>query len=199
MTVSTVVLKPSKPSFGRPSLFRSVSLDTFIAAVAALCLGAHFLFRTNAPLFAALVLGGMPLVLKLGRNLLTGQFGSDLLARRFHRDGCALAPIFGRRDHHLLSGGNSLEQYATRRAASVLNALAKRMPSIAHRKVGDRLYDIPLDDIRLGDRLELLPHEICPVDGVVVSGQGKMDESYLTGEPFVISKAPWVRSAVRRR
>src|SRR5262249_52377022 len=33
-------------------------------------------------------------------------------------------------------------------------------------------------------------HEICPVDGVVVEGKGVMDESYLTGEPFEISKTP---------
>ena len=36
----------------------------------------------------------------------------------------------------------------------------------------------------------MLPHEICPVDGEVVHGHGTMDESYLTGEPFRISKGP---------
>ena len=43
---------------------------------------------------------------------------------------------------------------------------------------------------RSDDELMIYPHEICPVDGVVVSGQGSMDESYLTGEPFQIAKAP---------
>ncbi|MEQ1839558.1 MAG: heavy metal translocating P-type ATPase, partial [Verrucomicrobiales bacterium] len=38
--------------------------------------------------------------------------------------------------------------------------------------------------------LEVLPHEICPVDGTVVEGRGVMDESYLTGEPYMISKTP---------
>jgi heavy metal translocating P-type ATPase len=191
MTVSTVVSRRNRPSSGPPTLFRGVPPDTFIAAAAALCLGAHFLFRSNAPLLAALVFGGVPLVLKLGRNLFAGQFGSDLLA------GVSIVTAAMLQQYLvaviivlMLSGGNSLEQYATRRAASVLNALAKRMPRIAHRKTGDRLSDISLDDIRLGDRLELLPHEICPVDGVVVSGHGKMDESYLTGEPFVMAKAP---------
>jgi len=36
----------------------------------------------------------------------------------------------------------------------------------------------------------VLPHEICPADGTVVEGHGAMDESYLTGEPFQIAKAP---------
>ncbi len=36
----------------------------------------------------------------------------------------------------------------------------------------------------------MLPHEICPVDGTVLEGHGVMDESYLTGEPYVMSKTP---------
>jgi heavy metal translocating P-type ATPase len=42
----------------------------------------------------------------------------------------------------------------------------------------------------VGDELVILPHEICPVDGTVTSGHGSMDESFLTGEPYRISKAP---------
>jgi len=34
----------------------------------------------------------------------------------------------------------------------------------------------------------IYPHDICPVDGVVIEGHGVMDESYLTGEPFQITK-----------
>ncbi len=41
-----------------------------------------------------------------------------------------------------------------------------------------------------GDEILVLPHEICPVDGVVLTGRGVMDESYLTGEPFLMPKAP---------
>ena len=36
----------------------------------------------------------------------------------------------------------------------------------------------------------MFPHETCPVDGVVVEGHGTMDESYLTGEPYLLAKAP---------
>ena len=38
--------------------------------------------------------------------------------------------------------------------------------------------------------LVIFPHEICPVDGTVVAGSGVMDESYLTGEPYMMSKTP---------
>ena len=64
------------------------------------------------------------------------------------------------------------------------------MPSAAHRRRGDTIDEVPLDAVRIDDELVVYPHEICPVDGVVISGHGVMDESYLTGEPFMMAKAP---------
>ncbi len=98
----------------------------------------------------------------------------------------------------MLSGGQALEAYAVRSASSVLEALARRMPSIAHRKVGGRLEDVALDALAIGDRVVVFPHETCPVDGVVEEGHGVMDESYLTGEPYLISKTPGLGGALGR-
>jgi heavy metal translocating P-type ATPase len=77
-----------------------------------------------------------------------------------------------------------------RHAASVLRALARRMPSVAHRKTDGRVADAALEAVAIGDILVVFPHEICPVDGIVLEGHGTMDESFLTGEPFQMSKAP---------
>jgi heavy metal translocating P-type ATPase len=62
------------------------------------------------------------------------------------------------------------------------------MPSIAHRKRAADILDVALAEIAVGDTLVVYPHEICPADGVVIEGHGVMDESYLTGEPFQITK-----------
>jgi heavy metal translocating P-type ATPase len=88
----------------------------------------------------------------------------------------------------MLTGGEALESYALRSASSVLGALAKRMPSIAHRKRELEILDVELIEVAVGDTLVIYPHDICPVDGVVIEGHGVMDESYLTGEPFQITK-----------
>src|SRR5262245_54026657 len=90
----------------------------------------------------------------------------------------------------MLAGGETLEQYAVAEATSVLRALAARVPTLAHRRRGQAFEDVPVGDITVGDELSVLPHEICPVDGEVVQGHGSMDEAYLTGEPFQISKGP---------
>ena len=164
------------------------------------CIAVHLLLRfsggpgrafSDVPLLITLILGGLPLLFQLSKRVLAGQFGSDLLA------GASIITAVLLREYLvasivvlMLSGGTALEQYATRRAASVLNALAKRMPHIAHRRTSMGLTDVPLDGIAVEDRLIVLPHEICPVDGTVIEGHGTMDESYLTGEPFLISKTP---------
>jgi cation transport ATPase len=61
---------------------------------------------------------------------------------------------------------------------------------VAHRRTDSGFVDVPLNEVMVGDSLVVLPHEIVPVDGIVVEGHSRMDESYLTGEPFEISKTP---------
>ncbi len=148
-------------------------------------------FASTVPLYATLALGGLPLVFELARKMTKLQFGSDLLAGASILTSVALGEyLVGSIVVLMLSGGTALEQYATRRASSVLDALARRLPQAAHRKAAAGVCDVALDDVGIGDTLVVFPHEVCPVDGSVVDGRGIMDEAYLTGEPFRISKAP---------
>jgi heavy metal translocating P-type ATPase len=176
------------------------SKETYIAVLTMVGIAAHlglrYLTHTprltwRAPLFVALAVGGVPIMATLARRLWAREFGSDLLAGISILASVLLGEyLVGTIIVLMLSGGEALEQFATRRASSVLDALAKRMPQVAHRKRGTAVEELKLDDVQVGDRLIVFPHEICPVDGVVVEGRGVMDESYLTGEPFEISKAP---------
>src|SRR6266545_5930558 len=143
------------------------------------------------PLLAALVLGGLPLLAELLLHVVRGEFGSDLLAGISIITSAILDEyLAGALVVLMLSGGEALEAYAVRSASSVLEALARRMPSVAHRKRDASVTDVPLADVAIGDTLVVFPHEICPVDGTVIEGRGIMDESYLTGEPYMMSKAP---------
>lgn len=154
----------------------------------------RFGFRTSSganqiPLLVMLVLGGLPLLFDLLRKLLKRQFGSDLLGGISVITSVVLGEyLAGAIIVLMLSGGEALENYALRSASSVLAALAKRMPSIAHRKWESAIVDVALQEVVVGDILLIYPHDICPVDGVVIEGRGAMDESYLTGEPFQITK-----------
>lgn len=178
----------------------SAAWARLVAAASAAGIVVHLFLRfftshprvvAEVPLYAALVLGGVPLVWILARRLWAGEFGSDFLA------GASIVTAVLVREYLvativvlMLSGGTALETFATRRASRVLEALAKRMPTVAHRKAGQAHSDIPVSEIAVGDTLVVLPHEICPVDGSVVEGRGSMNEAYLTGEPFETEKAP---------
>jgi heavy metal translocating P-type ATPase len=145
----------------------------------------------DIPLIAVLVLCGIPLVVELLVKLVRLEFGSDLLA------GISIVTALLLREYLagalvvlMLSGGQALEEYAVRSASSVLEALAKRMPALAHVKRGVDIVDVPLEQVAVGDTVVVFPHETCPVDGFVTEGHGVMDESYLTGEPYMMSKVP---------
>ncbi len=143
----------------------------------------------NAPLLATLALGGAPLLYGLLRKVARREFGSDLLGGISIVTAALLGQyLAGSIIVLMLSGGEALEGYALRSASSVLAALAERMPSVGHRRREGATTDVALAQIEVGDTLVVYPHEICPADGVVVEGRGVMDESYLTGEPFQITK-----------
>ncbi|MCC2653017.1 MAG: cadA 1, partial [Microvirga sp.] len=171
---------------------------TVIAALSLAAILLHVLLRFafhappatfRIPLLATLVLGGGPLLYDLLRKLRKREFGSDLLGGISVVTSVVLGEyLAGSIIVLMLSGGEALEKYALRSASSVLAALAKRMPSAAHRKRGGEISDVAITEIAVGDTLVIYPHEICPADGVVIEGHGVMDESYLTGEPFQITK-----------
>ena len=142
------------------------------------------------PLIVALVFGGLPLVAELFWKLVHFQFGSDLLAGLSIVTSILLGEyLAGTLVVLMLSGGEALEAFAVKSASSVLDALARRMPTKAHRKTGEVIQDITVDQVAIGDALVVFPHEICPVDGTVLAGNGSMDEAFLTGEPYLMPKS----------
>jgi cation transport ATPase len=158
---------------------------TVIAAFSVIAILAHLVLRFgfhstaetyHIPLLATLILGGLPLLYELLRKLLKRKFGSDLLGGISIITSVLLGEyLAGSIIVLMLSGGEALESYALRSASSVLAALAKRMPSIAHRKKAAEMLDVALAEIAVGDTLVIYPHEICPADGVVIEGHGTMD------------------------
>lgn len=190
--------KEQKSANTSETRFAFLADNRIIAALSVFGIGTYlvlrYLLQVNAAqagwvLLAVLAIGGIPLVVGLIRRVLAGEFGSDILAGLSIATSAILGEFLaGAIIVLMLSGGTALEEYATRRASSVLRALARRMPLIAHQQHGNHWKDVDVSEIRVGERLVVLPHEICPADGVVVEGRGVMDESYLTGEPFQIEK-----------
>ena len=185
--LSNAAGKPLPATVAGSSWNESTLIASLAFAAIALNLSLRFLFNAPsrlqlAPLLIALAVGGVPLVVRLAVKLFRMEFGSDHLAGISIVTSVILGEyVVGVLVILMLSGGAAIEQYATRKASSVLDALARRMPQVAHRKTKENIADIKLDEISLGDSLLVFPYEICPVDGVVLEGNGKMNEAYLTG------------------
>lgn len=143
------------------------------------------------PLYFVLGISVLPLTLQILKKVLNKNFGADILAAIALLTSIVLREyLAGTLIVLMMAGGKTLEQFALRKASSVLGALAKRMPNSAHRQQSDQIEEVPIDEIAVGDLLVVFPHETTPVDGTVLEGQGSMDESYLTGEPYQVDKAP---------
>lgn len=84
--------------------------------------------------------------------------------------------------------GRLLEERAKNGTASAIKSLMGLAPKTAHLVTNGVVADAPLSALQKGDTVEVRPGEKIPVDGVVVSGSGRVDESMISGEPLPVDK-----------
>ena len=86
--------------------------------------------------------------------------------------------------------GKALELRAQGRTSDALHRLLDLQSQSARvvRKEGE--LDLPIDEVRQGDRIRVRPGERLPVDGEVVEGNSHIDESMLSGEPAPVARGP---------
>jgi len=90
--------------------------------------------------------------------------------------------------------GQVLELLARRRTSSAIRELLGLAPPVARRlDPNGAEQDVPLDQVRPGDRLRVRPGEKVPVDGLLIEGASSVDESLVTGEPVPVEKVPGSR------
>ncbi len=87
--------------------------------------------------------------------------------------------------------GQVLELRARSQTGAAIKALLGLAPKTARLIQEDGSEtDVPLDQVKPGDRLRVRPGEKIPVDGVVLDGRSSVDESMITGEPIPAEKQP---------
>jgi Cu+-exporting ATPase len=85
--------------------------------------------------------------------------------------------------------GKALESRAKRRARAALDSLSRLRPATARRLVDGVQTVVPLEEVRPGDSVVVLPGERFPVDATILEGRTTVDESMLTGEPTPLERA----------
>lgn len=149
----------------------------------------------DLPLYAQIVvtIAGavvtISMLIEMIKKMIHGDFGVDILAVT------AIVATLAVGDYWasmiillMLIGGDSLEDYANRKANSELKSLLDNSPEQAHRLNGDQVEDIKADSVKVDDVLLIRPGELVPVDGRVLEGDSNLDESSLTGESVPVEE-----------
>lgn len=144
---------------------------------------AHWILGTTA------LLSAIPLIAGMIEDLRSGKYGIDLLAATaiitsviLHEYWAGIIIVL------MLTGGESLEDYAERRARVELDALLTRAPKLAHVLRGRKTVDVAVDSVRAGDKLVIKAGEVVPVDAEIIEGESGFDESSITGESLPVEK-----------
>jgi P-type Cu+ transporter len=86
--------------------------------------------------------------------------------------------------------GQVLELSARERTSGAIRALLKLAPATARKIEDGGEREVPLDEVKVGDRLRVRPGEKVPVDGALLKGRSAVDESMITGESMPVTKEP---------
>ncbi len=139
----------------------------------------------------AAVAAMVPVTWSMVQDLRVGKYGVDILAVTatlvsvlMHQYWAGMVIVL------MLTGGEALEDYAGRRAKKELNALLARAPQKAHVLRGRKTLDLPVREVRVGDKLFVKAGETVPTDAVILEGDASLDESSLTGESLPQVKTP---------
>ena len=142
----------------------------------------------------AWTLGTLPVLLALFGQIIAslrrGDVGLDLVAALSMSAALAFGEtLAGNVVALMYAGGQLLESFAERRARREMTALLGRVAFTAMRYRGAALEEVPIVEIRQGDRLLVRQGEVVPVDGHVADGVAVLDVSALTGEALPKSLA----------
>lgn len=129
------------------------------------------------------LLQATPLLWDMLQEVRAGKYGIDILAIT----AIVTAVILGEYWAALvvvlmLTGGESLEDYAENKAKRELNSLLDNAPRRAHLLKNRKVVDVAASSLKVGDKIIVKPGELVPVDGIIIEGAASFDESSLTGE-----------------
>ncbi len=136
------------------------------------------------------ILESLPLVKSMWEDIRSGAYGIDILALTaiitaviLRQDIAAIIIVI------MLTGGESLEDYAEKRANSELDALLKGSPQQAHVIRGRKTLDIKASEVKVGDKIIIKPGETVPVDALIIEGESSFNEASLTGESLPVIRS----------
>ena len=147
-------------------------------------------FPTQAVLIDIVgIMMAISLLAEIASDFKSGRYGVDILAVIAVVSTILIGDIWAEwMILVMMTGGQTLEDYATGQADKELRSLLSNSPTIANKIVNNELVSVDVEQLKIGDHVLIKPGEQVPVDGKVVSGESSFDQSSLTGESVPVAK-----------
>jgi heavy metal translocating P-type ATPase len=131
----------------------------------------------------------IPLTWSVIGSLRRGDIGVDVIALLAMAGALVLgAYLAGAVIAVMLSGGNALEAYASRRAGLELTRLLQHAPRRASIRRNGAIATVPVDQVCVGDIVVVRTGDVVPTDGRLRSAAATLDEATMTGEPLPVTR-----------
>ena len=140
----------------------------------------------------AVILCGLPIILEAVIGLVTEfDIKADVLVSLALIASLIIGEYFAAGEiAFIMQIGALLEDITVARARSGIEKLIHLTPRTARRILGESEETIEAEMVRKGDLLRVLPGEMIPADGVIISGETSVDQSVMTGESVPVDKLP---------
>ena len=140
--------------------------------------------------WVAIVLCGIPIVLEALIGLITAfDIKADVLVSLALIAAVLIGEDFAAGEvAFIMQLGALLEDVTVARARAGIEKLVHLTPQTARLLLPDGENIVPAGQVRVGDRLRVLPGESIPVDGVITSGQTSINQAVMTGESLPVDK-----------
>ena len=142
------------------------------------------------PAWGTVIISGIPMLLLAMTRLIREKWiSSALLIAIAMVASLLIGEVFAAGEvAWIMALGALLEDWTVERAKKGLRNLINLTPQTGRRITDGTEEVIPVDEIRLGDTLRILPGESVPVDGEIIKGTSSLDQSIMTGESLPIDK-----------
>ncbi|MDO5860370.1 cation-translocating P-type ATPase [Methanobrevibacter sp.] len=165
-------------------------VDLILIAISAISIIASFILSISYLSWIAIILCGIPIFKECIEGLITEfNIKADLLVTIAIIASIIIGEVFAAGEiATIMTIGGFLEEYTLSRTRGRIEELVKLTPQIATRVKNGKEEQIPVEEVKIGDNLKVLPGESIPTDGVIIDGQTSINQATLTGESLPVDK-----------
>ena len=165
-------------------------IDILKIIISAISIIASFILSRDYIAWIAVLLCGIPIFKECIEGLITEfDIKADVLVTIAIIASIIIGEVFAAGEiATIMAIGGFLEEYTVSKTQGKIEELVKMTPQVATRIKNGHEEKIPVENVKVGDILKVLPGESIPTDGIIISGKTSINQSTLTGESLPVDK-----------